>query len=73
MTTNILTINEFSNLNKIKKKYNIYRAINIQARDSFNVVEFMNRDGVFRGFGKNTKKAFKSAKKVLKTHYKLCA
>jgi hypothetical protein len=43
--------------------------IDIKAKKDLEMVEFMNSDGVFRGFGKNTKKAFKNASKVLKSHY----
>ncbi len=34
------------------------------------IVEFFGKDGVFRGFGRNTKQAFKKAKKVAKKYYK---
>ena len=30
----------------------------------------MTKNGVFRGFGKSTKEAYKNAKKVIKNYYK---
>lgn len=34
------------------------------------MVEFFNKDGVFRGFGRDTKAAYKKAKRAVKKYYK---
>jgi hypothetical protein len=69
MVTTILSKQEFPKIKKLQKKFHIFRAVDIKAKKDLEMVEFMNSDGVFRGFGKNTKKAFKNASKVLKSHY----
>ena len=69
MITTILRKDNFPKVEKVKKKFNIFRAVDIKSESNLESVEFMNKDGVFRGFGKNTKQAFKNAKQVLKKHY----
>lgn len=71
MEAMVLTKNEFSNINKLKKQYSIFRATSIKAKSNLALVEFMNKDRIFRGFGTTTKKAYKNAKKVLKSFYKV--
>ena len=69
ITTTILREDNFPKVEKIKKRFNIFRAVDIKSESNLESVEFMNKDGVFRGFGKNTKEAFKNAKQVLKRYY----
>jgi hypothetical protein len=69
MITTILREDNFPKVKKLKKKFNIFRAVDIRSESDLESVEFMNKDGVFRGFGKNTKEAFKNAKQVLKRYY----
>lgn len=69
MTVKILNKHDFSTLNKLKKKFNIFRVLFIQNKSDLQAVEFFNKDGVFRGFGTNPKEAFKKAKKSLKKYY----
>lgn len=69
MSIRILTENEFPKVSKIKNDYDIFRVIDIK-RGRLEIVEFFGKDGVFRGFGKDTKQAFKKARRVLKNYYK---
>lgn len=69
MTIEILSKDNFPAVEDLRKQYNIYRALDIKTKENLEAVEFINTDGVFRGFGKNTKKAFKNAKKVLQSFY----
>ena len=70
MITKIINKDKIANIDKFKKKFNIFRAIIIKSEQEIRSVEFMNKNGVFRGFGKSTKEAYKNAKKVIKNYYK---
>lgn len=69
MTVKILNKHDYSKLDKLKKKFNIFRVLFVQNKSHIQAVEFFNKDGVFRGFGTNPKEAFKKAKKSLKKFY----
>ncbi|MGB5866315.1 MAG: hypothetical protein WBG69_00420 [Arcobacteraceae bacterium] len=69
MITKILNEEKIPNVAKLKKKFNIFRAIVIKSERDLRSVEFMNKNGVFRGFGKSTKEAYQHAKKILKNYY----
>jgi len=69
MTTKILNEKKIPKINKLKKKFNIFRAIVIKSERDIRSVEFMNKNGVFRGFGKSTNEAYQHAKKILKSYY----
>jgi len=66
----ILNNSQFSYIDKLKEDYNVYRVFAMKAKEKLNSVEIINTDGIFRGFGKNTKEAFKNASKVLISYYK---
>lgn len=68
MSISILTENEFPKIAKIKKEFDVFRVITMK-KGNLNIIEFFNKDGAFRGFGRDTKAAYKKAKKVLKKHY----
>jgi len=68
MGITILTANEFPKIEKVKKEFNVFRVLHI-TKGNLKIVEFFNKDGAFRGFGRNTKAAYKKAKKTLKKHY----
>jgi len=70
MITKIINEKRIPNIEKLKKEFNIFRAIVIKSEQELRSVEFMNKNGVFRGFGKSTKEAYKNAKKVIKKYYK---
>ncbi len=70
MTVRMITKKEFPEVKELKKKFDIFSAIDVKNSENIEAVEFFNKDGVFRGFGKNTKKAFKNAKQTLKSYYK---
>ncbi len=70
MTIRMISQKEFPEVTELKKEFNIFRVIDIKNSDKMEAVEFFNKDGVFRGFGKTTKKAFKRAKKTLENYYK---
>ena len=67
MTVRLISKKEFPEIKELKKKFKVFRAIDIKNSDKMEAVEFFNKDGVFRGFGKDTKKAFKKLKKLSKT------
>ncbi len=69
MITKILNEEKIPNVAKLKKKFHIFRAIVIKSERDLRSVEFMNKNGVFRGFGKSTKEAYQNAKKILKNYY----
>ncbi len=69
MSILILTKENFPEVTKVKKEFNIFRALKIK-KGKLEMVEFFNKDGAFRGFGRDTKAAFKKAKRVLKKHYR---
>ena len=68
MSIHILTSDEFPKIEKIKKKFDVFRVLYI-TKGNLKIVEFFNKDGAFRGFGRDTKAAYKKAKKTLKQHY----
>lgn len=70
MRVTILSKNDLPNIEKIQKEFNVFRVVKVKTREKLDMIEFFNKDGVFRGFGKNTKKAFKRAKKTLENYYK---
>lgn len=70
MYISILTEKDFSNIEKTKKKFDVFRVVYTEAKKDLQMVEFFNKDGVFRGFGRDTKAAYKKAKKTLKKFYK---
>ncbi|AXX91101.1 hypothetical protein CPU12_10425 [Malaciobacter molluscorum LMG 25693] len=65
----ILTSSDIPKISKIKKEFDVFRVVDIN-QGKLKMVEMFNKDGVFRGFGKDTKAAFKKAKKVLINFYK---
>ena len=69
MSIRILTANENPNVQELKKEFDIFRVIDIK-KGKLQMIEFFNKDGVFRGFGRDTKAAYKKAKKALKKYYK---
>lgn len=70
MQVTILSQNDFPNIKKIKKEFNVFRVVKTQTKEKLDMIEFFNKDGVFRGFGRDTKAAYKKAKKALKKYYK---
>jgi len=70
MKVTILSKEEHPNIKKIQKEFDIFRVVNIDTKGKLNIVELFNKDGVFRGFGRDTKAAYKKAKKALKRYYK---
>ena len=69
MTIRVLTENEFPKVSKVKNKFGIFSVFDIK-NGELKVVEFFGKNGVFRGFGKDTKEAFKKAHKAIKAFYK---
>lgn len=69
MSIRLLTEENFPKVSKVKKELNIFRVLDIK-KGNLEFIEFFNKDGVFRGVGRNTKEAFKKAKKVAKQFYK---
>ncbi|WP_072679465.1 hypothetical protein [Arcobacter sp. LA11] len=69
MSIHILTTDDFPKIAKIKKEFDVFRVLHIK-KGNLKIVEFFNKDGAFRGFGRDTKAAYKKAKKALKKHYK---
>lgn len=70
MNIKILSSNDLPNIRKLKKEFDIFRVIKTETGEKLNMIEFFNKDGVFRGFGRDTKVAYKKAKKALKKYYK---
>lgn len=70
MEVKILSENEIPQLQKLKEKFDIFRVLDVKNSSELEAVEFFNKDGVFRGFGKDTQSAFKKAKKVINNFYK---
>ena len=69
MSISILTESNYPEVSKLKKDFNIHRVVDTK-KGKLEMIEFFNKDGVFRGFGKSTKGAFKRAKKAAKRYYK---
>lgn len=67
MNVKILTSKDYPKIKKLEK-FNIFRAVDTKD-GNIESIEFFNKDGVFRGFGKNTKTAYNKAKKALKRYY----
>jgi hypothetical protein len=70
MNATVLRTNEYPILEKIKKRYNINRVLDIKAKKHLEVLELITNHGIFRAYGKNTKDALKNCKKVLERDYK---
>ncbi|MFA9373100.1 hypothetical protein [Poseidonibacter sp.] len=70
MSITILTKNDFPSIEKIKTEFDVFRVIYIKTKGKLEIIEFFNKDGVFRGFGRDSKAAYKKAKKALKKYYK---
>ena len=68
MSISILTEQDSPKIAKIKKEFNVFRVIAIK-KGNLNIIEFFNKDGAFRGFGRNSKAAYKKAKRTLKKYY----
>ena len=68
MSISILTEADSPKIAKIKKEFNVFRVITMKKGD-LNIIEFFNKDGAFRGFGRDTKAAYKKAKRAIKKHY----
>lgn len=69
MRVTILSKKDLPNIEKIQDEFNIFRVVKVKTREKLDMIEFFNKDGVFRGFGKDTKAAYKKAKKALKSYY----
>lgn len=69
MSISIVTEKDFPKIAKIKKEFDVFRVITMRKGD-LDIIEFFNKDGAFRGFGRDTKAAYKKAKKVIKKHYR---
>jgi hypothetical protein len=70
MSIKILNKNDLPNIEKIQNKFDVFRVIYIKTKGNLEIIEFFNKDGVFRGFGRNSKAAYKRAKKALKKYYR---
>jgi len=70
MKVTILTKNDLPNIEKIQDEFKIFRVVKVKTKEKLDMIEFFNKDGVFRGFGRDTKAAYKKAKKALKKYYK---
>ncbi len=69
MSISIITEQDFPKIAKIKKEFDVFRVITMK-KGKLDIIEFFNKDGAFRGFGKTSKEAYKKAKKALKKYYK---
>ncbi|MGM0519498.1 MAG: hypothetical protein ACQERD_07630 [Campylobacterota bacterium] len=69
MKVTILSKNDLPNIEKLQKEFSVFRVIKVKTKEKLDMIEFFNKDGVFRGFGRDTKKAYKKAKKALKSYY----
>lgn len=69
MSISIVTEQDFPKIAKIKKEFNVFRVITIR-KGNLDMIEFFNKDGAFRGFGRDSKAAYKKAKKAIKKYYK---
>ena len=66
MKVRILSKNDLPNIEKIQKEFDIFRVVKVKTREKLDMVEFFNKDGVFRGFGKDTKAAYKKSEESIK-------
>lgn len=71
--TRVLTSKEFPKIEKLKKKFKIYKVTDTKGKNNLEMVELVNAQRAFRGCATSTKKAFKLANKELKNYYKKCA
>jgi len=69
MIVKILSKKDFSKIEKLKKKFKIFRVLLVQNSSNIQAIEFFNEDGVFRGFGRDSKEAFRKAKKSITRYY----
>ncbi|AXH13697.1 hypothetical protein CRU99_04050 [Malaciobacter mytili] len=69
LSIRILTKNDIPKIDKMKQDFNIFRVVDTK-KGKLEMVEFFNKDGVFRGFGRDTKAAYKKAKRAVKKYYK---
>jgi predicted RNase H-like HicB family nuclease len=69
MVRTILSKKEFPKIKKLQKKFDIFRAVDVKAKEDLEMVELVSSEGVFRGFGKSTKKALKNASRAVKNHH----
>ncbi|RXJ86874.1 hypothetical protein [Arcobacter sp. CECT 8985] len=69
LTFKILTSNDIPKIEKIRRKFDVFRVIETE-QGKLEMVELFNNDGVFRGFGRDTKAAFKKAKSALVKFYR---
>ncbi len=69
MNAKVLTIEEYEEVRKIKKKYNVNRVLNIKAKENLKILEIISSNGIFRAYGKSKKEAFKNSKKILKKYF----
>lgn len=68
MNITMITEKDSPKISKIKEKYGVISIVSIKD-GKLKIVEFFNKDGIFRGFGKTSKMALKKAKKALKSYY----
>ena len=68
MNFTLITEENSPKISSIKKKYNVFRVIKMK-NGNLKIIELFNKDGIFRGFGRSTKEAYKKAKKVIKNYY----
>ena len=68
MSIKILTAKDNPKVAELKNEFDIFRVIDIK-KGKLEMIEFFNKDGAFRGFGRDTKTAFKKATKTLKNYY----
>jgi len=69
MSISIVTEQDYPKISKVKKEFDVFRVISMK-KGNLNIIEFFNKDGAFRGFGRDSKAAYKKAKKTLKKFYK---
>lgn len=69
MSISILTEADYPKIAKIKKEFNVFRVITMKKGD-LSIIEFFNKDGAFRGFGRDSKAAYKKAKRAIKKYYR---
>lgn len=69
MSISIVTEKDFPKIAKIKKEFDVFRVITMR-KGNLDIIEFFNKDGAFRGFGRDSKAAYKKAKRAIKKHYR---
>ncbi|RXK12708.1 hypothetical protein CP965_09020 [Halarcobacter mediterraneus] len=68
MSISILRSKDSTKIEKVKKEFDVFRVITMK-KGNLNSIEFFNKDGAFRGFGRDFKTAYRKAKKTLKNYY----